>query len=95
MHMDIHRPDTIADCFGTDQQRIGQFILGSAVLEGVRTRLLTTKKAGDLLGPARHDMYELMRQHAIPLSTLDDVRKDHVTSERLGLSGVLSPITPH
>ncbi len=85
MHIHIHLPDTIAGRFGTDQQRIAQFILRSAVLEGLRTRLLTTKEAGDLLGLARHDVYELMRQHEIPLSTLDDVRKDRVTSERLGL----------
>ena len=34
MHIDIHLPDTMADRFGTDQERMTQFILRSAVREG-------------------------------------------------------------
>lgn len=65
-------------------------MLRSTALEGIRTRLLITKEAGDLPGPARHDMSALRRQHAMSRSTLDDVRQDCITRERLGLSYVWS-----
>lgn len=87
MEVAIHLPADIAQQFhekwGDD---IPRRVLESIALEGYRARILGESQLRRLLGFAtRFDVHALLKEHEVPVYTLDDLQQDRETLRRLGI----------
>ena len=86
MEVAIHLPDDIAQRLQAQWGDVPRHVLESLVLEGFRTRVLTTEDVRQLLGfETRFEVHAFLKQHEVPFYTLADLEHDRETSQRLGL----------
>ena len=87
MKVAIQLPDDIAqqlhDKWGDDLPRR---VLESIALEGYRARILGESQLRRLLGfETRFDVHAFLKEHEVPLYTLDDLQHDRETLRQLGI----------
>ena len=87
MEVAIHLPDDIAhrlqEKWGQD---IPRHVLESVALECFRERILGESQLRRLLGfETRFEVHAVLKQHAVPFCTLEDLEHDRKALDRLGL----------
>jgi Uncharacterised protein family (UPF0175) len=87
MEVAIHLPDDIAqqlhEKWGDDLPRR---VLESIALEGYRARILGELPLRRLLGfETRFDVHAFLKEHEVPLYTLDDLQHDREALRQLGI----------
>ena len=86
MEVAIHLPDDIAQCLQAQWEDVPRHVLESFVLEGFRTRVLSTEDVRRLLGfETKLEVHAFLKEHDVPFYTLADLEHDRETSRRLGL----------
>ena len=85
MEVAIHLPDDIAQHL---QEKWGQdiprHVLESLALECFRERILGESQLRRLLGfETRFEVHEFLKQHEVPLYTLEELEKDRKALDRL------------
>jgi len=87
MEVGIHLPDDIAqqlqEKWGDD---IPRRVLESIALDGYRVRILGESQLRRLLGfETRFAVHAFLKEHEVPLYTLDDLQHDRETLRQLGI----------
>ena len=84
MEVAISLPDKIAQHLQEKYPDVPRYVLESIALEGYRSRTLTTEEVRQLLGlEDRFAVHEFLAAHAVPFYTLDDLRRDLATLDRM------------
>jgi hypothetical protein len=85
MEVTIHLPDDIAQRLQDKLGNLPRRILEDIVLDGYRARILGESDIKRLLGfETRFEVHDFLFEHQEPFSTLEDLRHDRETSQRLG-----------
>jgi hypothetical protein len=86
MEVAIYLPDDIAQRVQAQWKDVPRHVLESFVLEGFRTRVLSTEDIRRLLGfETKLEVHAFLKEHDVPFYTLADLEHDRETSRRLGL----------
>lgn len=86
MDVAIHLPDDIARRVQAQWEDLPRHVLESFVLEGFRTRVLSTEDVRRRLGfETKIEVHAFLKAHDVPFYTLADLEHDRETSQRLGL----------
>jgi len=86
MEVAIHLPDDIAQRVQAQWEDVPRHVLESFVLEGFRTRVLSTEDVRRLLEfETKLEVHAFLKEHDVPFYTLADLEHDRETSRRLGL----------
>jgi hypothetical protein len=86
MEVAIHLPEDIARRVQAQWDDVPRHVLESFVLEGFRTRVLSTEDVRRLLGcETKLEVHAFLKAHDVPFYTLADLEHDRETSRRLGL----------
>ena len=86
MEVAIHLPDDIAQRVQAQWEDVPRHVLESFVLEGFRTRVLSTEDVRRLLGfETKLEVHAFLKEHDVPFYTQADLEHDRETSRRLGL----------
>jgi hypothetical protein len=86
MEVAIHLPDDIARRVQAQWKDVPRHVLESFVLEGFRTRVLSTEDVRRLLGfETKIEVHAFLKAHDVPFYTLADLEHDREISQRLGL----------
>jgi hypothetical protein len=84
MEVAISVPDAIAQQLQAKHADMPRYILESLAVEGYRSRTLTTEEVRQLLGlEDRWAVHEFLQAHDVPFYTVDDLRHDLATLDRL------------
>lgn len=80
MEVAIHLPDDIARRVQAQWEDIPPHVLESFVLEGFRTRVLSTEDVRRLLGfETKIEVHAFLKAHDVPFYTLADLEHDRAT----------------
>ena len=86
MEVAIHLPEDIARRVQAQWEDVPRHALESFVLEGFRTRVLSTEDVRRLLGfDTKLEVHAFLKEHDVPFYTLAGLEHDRETSQRLGL----------
>ncbi len=86
MEVAIYLPDDIARRVQAQWEDVPRHVLESFVLEGFRTRVLSTEDVRRLLGfETKIEVHAFLKAHDVPFYTLADLEHDREISQRLGL----------
>lgn len=86
MEVAIHLPDDIARRVQAQWEDVPRHVLESFVLEGFRTRVLSTEDVRRLLGfETKLEVHAFLKEHDVPFYTLTDLEHDRETSRKLGV----------
>jgi len=84
MEVAISLPDTIAQQLQAKHPDMPRYVVESIALEGYRSRTLTAEEVRQLLGlEDRWAVHEFLQAHDVPFYTVDDLRHDLATLDRL------------
>jgi hypothetical protein len=84
MEVAISLPDKIAQHLQAKHPDMPRYVLESIAAEGYRSRTLTTEEVRQLLGlEDRFAVHEFLAAHDVPFYTLDDLRDDLATLDRM------------
>jgi hypothetical protein len=85
MHIAIDLPDDIVATLQATCPDMTRLVLESLALEGYRSRQLSTEQVRQLLGfETRFGVYDFLGAHEVPFYTLEDLKHDLDTLDRLG-----------
>jgi len=77
-------PDEIVQHLQEKHADVPRYVLESIALEGYRSHTLTTEEVCQLLGlEDRFAVHEFLQAHGVPFYTLDDLRHDLATLDRM------------
>ena len=86
MEVAIHLPDDIAQRVQAQWEDVPRHVLESFVLEGFRTRVLSTEDVRRLLGfETKLEVHAFLKEHDVPFYTLADLEHDRETARLRGL----------
>ena len=86
MEVTIHLPDDVAQRLQAQWGDVSRRVLEELVLDGYRARILGESDIRRLLGfETRFEVHDFLCEHEVPFYTLEDLRHDRETSQRLGL----------
>lgn len=84
MEVAISLPDDIVRQLQAKHRDVPRYVLESIALEGYRSRTLTTEEVRQLLGlEDRWAVHAFLQAHDVPFYTLEDLRADLATLDRL------------
>jgi len=84
MDVTISLPDEIVQHLQAKHADVPRYVLESIALEGYRSRTLTTEEMRQLLElEDRFSVHEFLQTHGVPFYTLDDLRHDLATLDRM------------
>lgn len=84
LEVTIHLLDALAQRIQARWEDVPRHVLESFVLEGFRTRLLTTGDVRRLLGlETKFEVHAFLKEHDVPFYTLAGLERDRDTSRKL------------
>lgn len=83
----MNLPDSLAHRLQAKHANVSRYMLEILGLEGYRSRLFTTEEVRQLLGlEDRFAVHEFLAEHDVPFYTIEDLRHDLATLDRMQAS---------
>jgi predicted HTH domain antitoxin len=71
-HFEVDLPEEVVEWFGWRDKEVPERLRETLVMELLRRHVISQGKAAELLGITRHDLFDLMTEHRVPVIDLNE-----------------------